>query len=88
MARSCWAVFCKQGLSFAFAPACMREAQIRVAAQWKKHDLMAVTERMHSGKLSLEGLITHTLTPGQARQAYEAAFGDSLCLKMVLDRRA
>jgi 3-hydroxyethyl bacteriochlorophyllide a dehydrogenase len=38
----------------------MREAQIRVAAQWKKHDLQAVTALVESGALSLDGLITHT----------------------------
>jgi 3-hydroxyethyl bacteriochlorophyllide a dehydrogenase len=77
--------FYKQDLSFAFAPAFMREAQIRVAAQWKKHDLLAVTALVEQGRLSLDGLITHTMTPGQARQAYEVAFGDPQCLKMMLD---
>jgi len=80
--------FYKQDLSFAFAPAFMREAQIRVAAQWKKHDLQAVTALVESGALSLDGLITHTLTPARAREAYELAFGDPQCLKMMLDWRA
>jgi 3-hydroxyethyl bacteriochlorophyllide a dehydrogenase len=66
----------------------MREAQIRVAAQWKKHDLLAVTALVESGALSLDGLITHTLTPANAREAYEIAFGDPQCLKMMLDWRA
>ena len=77
--------FYKQDLSFAFAPAFMREAQIRVAAQWKKPDLEAVTELARSGTLSLEGLITHTSTPGRAREAYEVAFGDPRCLKMIIE---
>lgn len=80
--------FYKQDLGFAFAPAFMREAQIRVAAQWKKHDLQAVTALVESGVLSLDGLITHTMKPGQARQAYEVAFGDPQCLKMMIDWRA
>ncbi len=80
--------FYKQDLSFAFAPAFMREAQIRVAAQWKKHDLQAVTALVESGALSLDGLITHTLPIAQARQAYEVAFGDPSCLKMMVDWRA
>jgi len=77
--------FYKHDLSFAFAPAFMREAQIRVAAQWKKHDLQAVTALVESGALSLDGLITHTLNPGQAREAYETAFGDPHCLKMTMN---
>jgi bacteriochlorophyllide a dehydrogenase len=77
--------FYKTDLGFAFAPAFMREASIRIAAQWKKHDLLAVTALVASGALSLDGLITHTLNPGRAREAYEVAFGDPQCLKMMLD---
>jgi 3-hydroxyethyl bacteriochlorophyllide a dehydrogenase len=80
--------FYKQDLSFAFAPAFMREANLRVAAQWKKPDLLAVTALVESGALSLDDLITHTMTPARARQAYEIAFGDPQCLKMMLDWRA
>ena len=80
--------FYKHDLSFAFAPAFMREAQIRVAAQWKKHDLQAVTALVESGALSLEGLITHTFNPGRAREAYEIAFSDPQCLKMMMDWKA
>jgi 3-hydroxyethyl bacteriochlorophyllide a dehydrogenase len=35
--------FYKQDLGFAFAPAFMLEATLHIAAQWKKHDLLAVT---------------------------------------------
>ncbi len=80
--------FYKTDLSFAFAPAFMREASLRVAAQWKKHDLLAVTALVEEGKLSLDGLITHTLNPGRAREAYEVAFGDPQCLKMMMDWRS
>lgn len=79
--------FYKQDLSFAYAPAFMREATIRVAAQWKKHDLDAVAAMFHDGSLPLEGLITHTEKAQHAQQAYEVAFGDPQCLKMVLDWR-
>jgi 3-hydroxyethyl bacteriochlorophyllide a dehydrogenase len=77
--------FYKQDLHFAYAPAFMREAQIRVAAQWKKPDLIAVTELINSGRLSLDGLITHCESPATATKAYETAFGDTACLKMILD---
>jgi 3-hydroxyethyl bacteriochlorophyllide a dehydrogenase len=77
--------FYKTDLHFAFAPAFMREAQIRTAAEWKRPDLLAVNELVHSGRLSLEGLITHQQTPANALAAYEVAFGDATCLKMILD---
>ena len=79
--------FYKQDLSFSYAMAFMREASIRVAAQWKKHDLDAVVAMFHDGSLPLKGLITHFETPQRAQQAYEVAFGDPNCLKMVLDWR-
>jgi 3-hydroxyethyl bacteriochlorophyllide a dehydrogenase len=80
--------FYKTDLSFAFAPAFMREASLRIAAQWKKHDLQAVTALVEDGRLSLEGLITHTLPLARAQEAYEVAFGDPQCLKMMLDWKA
>jgi 3-hydroxyethyl bacteriochlorophyllide a dehydrogenase len=79
--------FYTQDISFAYPPAFLREAQIRIAAEWKRADLLAVTQLVESGRLSLDGLITHTQTPSHAREAYEVAFGDPDCLKMVLDWR-
>ena len=77
--------FYSEPLSFAFPPAFMREASIRAAAEWQRPDLLAVRELTESGRLSLEGLITHRAAPMQAVDAYATAFGDSACLKMILD---
>ncbi|MEO7336794.1 MAG: chlorophyll synthesis pathway protein BchC [Caldimonas sp.] len=74
-------------LSFAFAPAFMREARLRVAAQWQPADLVAVRDMAASGRLSLDGLITHRMAADKADAAYRTAFGDAGCLKMVLDWR-
>jgi bacteriochlorophyllide a dehydrogenase len=79
--------FYDQRLSFAFPAAFMREAQIRVAAEWNQHNLAAVEQMVASGQLSLDGLITHTRTPDQFEDAYTTAFSDPSCLKMVLDWR-
>jgi threonine dehydrogenase-like Zn-dependent dehydrogenase len=80
--------FYKQDLGFAFAPAFMREATLRIAAQWQKQDPLAVTALAERGALSLEDLITHTFDPGRAREADEVAFGDPQCLKMMIDWQA
>ena len=77
--------FYKQDLSFAYAPAFMREARMRIAAEWKRPDLLAVNELVNTGRLSLDGLITHTQPSTKAGSAYETAFGDASCLKMILD---
>ncbi|NDH51042.1 MAG: chlorophyll synthesis pathway protein BchC [Betaproteobacteria bacterium] len=74
-------------LSFNFAPAFMREARIRVAAQWAPDDLAEVITLAGDGRLSLDGLITHHHQAPQAEAAYRTAFGDADCLKMVLDWR-
>ena len=79
--------FYSQPLNFSFAPAFMREAQIRIAAQWQPADLVAVTELLVSQRLSLAGLITHHTEPSKAADAYRTAFGDTGCLKMILDWR-
>jgi 3-hydroxyethyl bacteriochlorophyllide a dehydrogenase len=79
--------FYDQPLSFAFPPAFLREARLRVAAQWQASDLADVAERVASGRLSLDGLITHHAAAEQADTAYRTAFGDAACLKMVLDWR-
>jgi 3-hydroxyethyl bacteriochlorophyllide a dehydrogenase len=73
--------------SFAFPQAFMREARIRVAAEWRERDLHAVRELAESGALSLDGLITHRQAATEAEAAYRTAFGDSACLKMILDWR-
>jgi 3-hydroxyethyl bacteriochlorophyllide a dehydrogenase len=75
-------------LSFVFPPAFMREARIRIAAEWRHEDLVAVRDLVDSGKLSLNGLISHRETAPSAVKAYQTAFGDPSCLKMVLDWRA
>jgi 3-hydroxyethyl bacteriochlorophyllide a dehydrogenase len=79
--------FYKDELRFAYAPAFMREARIRIAAQWSPGDLAAVTALVQTGALDLDGLITHTESPENAQAAYATAFTDSDCLKMVLDWR-
>jgi 3-hydroxyethyl bacteriochlorophyllide a dehydrogenase len=74
-------------LSFDFSPAFIREARIRVAAEWTQSDLAAVKKLVETGKLSLDGLITHRTEAMDAADAYRTAFGDPACLKMILDWR-
>jgi 3-hydroxyethyl bacteriochlorophyllide a dehydrogenase len=79
--------FYGEPLSFQFAPAFMREARIRVAAEWREPDLTAAKGLVESGRLSLDGLITHRRHAVDAPAAYRTAFTDSTCLKMILDWR-
>ena len=79
--------FYSDRVSFAFPPAFMREARIRIAAEWREPDLLAARQLVEAGRLSLDGLITHRRDATQAEAAYQTAFGDPGCLKMVLDWR-
>lgn len=79
--------FYSERLSFAFPPAFMREARLRVAAEWREPDIVAVRDLIASGALSLDHLITHRRAASDAGEAYRTAFNDPSCLKMVLDWR-
>jgi 3-hydroxyethyl bacteriochlorophyllide a dehydrogenase len=80
--------FYSEPVSFTFPPAFLREARIRIAAQWKEQDLTAITEFANSGRLDLDGLITHREPAARAADAYATAFGDPHCVKMILDWRS
>ena len=80
--------FYSEPLSFAFPSAFMREARLRVAAEWQEADLLVVRDLATSGRLNLDGLITHRRHCEDAHNAYRVAFGDPDCLKMILDWRS
>ncbi len=77
--------FYTEPVAFAFPPAFMKEARIRIAAEWAPEDLTATRSLIESGALSLDGLITHRRPATDAAEAYETAFTDAGCLKMILD---
>ncbi|QGX97750.1 chlorophyll synthesis pathway protein BchC [Roseovarius faecimaris] len=77
--------FYAEPLSFAFPPAFMKEARLRVAAEWDPADLVAVRDLVESGALSLGGLITHHAHTDDVQGAYETAFEDPTCLKMIVN---
>lgn len=77
--------FYTEPVSFAFPPAFMKEARIRIASEWAPEDLVATRALIESGALSLAGLTTHLRPAAEATAAYETAFTDTSCLKMILD---
>jgi 3-hydroxyethyl bacteriochlorophyllide a dehydrogenase len=79
--------FYSEPLSFQFAPAFRREARIRIATEFQPDDLATSLALVGSGRLSLEGLVTHTVPASEAPTAYGRAFSDPNCLKMVFDWR-
>jgi 3-hydroxyethyl bacteriochlorophyllide a dehydrogenase len=80
--------FYAKRLGFTFPPAFMREASIRIVAEWTPNDLIAVKHLIDLGTLRLDGLISHEMSADKAASAYPTAFSDPDCLKMVLDWRS
>ncbi|MEO0495787.1 MAG: chlorophyll synthesis pathway protein BchC [Pseudomonadota bacterium] len=79
--------FYNQQLSFDFVPAFVREAKIQVAREFQPEDIRAALNLVKEGKLMLADLITHRAHAEDARSAYDTAFRDSGCVKMILDWR-
>lgn len=75
-------------ISFAFPPAFMKEARFRISAEWQADDMTATRALVESGTLNLSDLITHTRPAADAASAYQTAFTDPACLKMILDWNA
>jgi bacteriochlorophyllide a dehydrogenase len=74
-------------ISFAFPPAFMREARLRIAAEWTAQDMDGTRALIDCGALSLDGLVTDIAPASDALTAYPRAFADPAVLKMVLDWR-
>ena len=72
-------------LKFAFPPAFMKEARFRISAEWQPDDMVATRALVESGTLRLDDLITHESAAADAANAYETAFTDPECLKMILN---
>lgn len=77
--------FYSDRLDFAFPPAFLKEARFRIAAEWAPPDLARAVELVQDGRLSLDGIITHRAPASTAVAAYETAFTDPECVKLVLD---
>ena len=74
-------------IEFDFPAAFMREIDIRISAEWQSDDMQTALELVSGGDLSLSGIITHDHPCDSAETAYQQAFSDPRCLKMVLDWR-
>ncbi len=74
-------------IQFQFPAAFMREIDLRISAEWQPKDMQTALDLTSGGDLSLSGIITHDQPYDSAETAYQRAFSDPRCLKMVLDWR-
>ena len=77
--------FYSERINFAFPAAFMKEARMRIAAEWQPSDLAKTKSLIEDGSLDLAGLVTNRRPAHDALDAYPQAFSDPACLKMVLD---
>ena len=79
--------FYSDRVSFSFPAAFMKEARLRIAAEWQADDIAQTHDLIETGQLDLAGLVTDRRPASDATEAYPQAFDDPACLKMVLDWR-
>ncbi len=79
--------FYSNPLTFTFPPAFMREAKLRISAEFTTEDVSVTKSLIETGALSLDNLISDTRPAEASTEAYKVAFEDSNCLKMVIDWR-
>jgi 3-hydroxyethyl bacteriochlorophyllide a dehydrogenase len=79
--------FYSNPISFSFPPAFIREAKIRIAAEFTQEDISVTKSLIDTGALSLDNLISDKRAADVSSEAYRFAFEDSNCLKMVIDWR-
>ncbi len=79
--------FYPERLSFGFPQAFLKEVSMRVAAEFLPEDVATTKLLIEDGSLSFDGLVSDVLPVKKAIDAYNTAFNEPECLKMVLDWR-
>ena len=74
-------------LGFGFAQAFLKEVSLRVSAEFTPEDVATTKLLIEDGSLSFDGLISDVYSAKNANEAYNIAFNNAECLKMVLDWR-
>jgi bacteriochlorophyllide a dehydrogenase len=77
--------FYHQPVTFAYPMAFMRSMQLKIAAEFSQADLADATAMATDGRLSLAHIITHRFPASDAASAYDVAFSDPTCVKMILN---
>ena len=79
--------FYPERLEFGFAQAFLKEVSLRVSAEFTPEDVATTKLLIEAGSLSFDGLISNVSSAKEANEAYNIAFNNAECLKMVLDWR-
>jgi 3-hydroxyethyl bacteriochlorophyllide a dehydrogenase len=68
-----------------YQPVFLNELRLLASAQWAPGDLVRARDAIASGAVDVAPLLTHTMPAAAAREAYDVAFEDERCIKMMLE---
>jgi 3-hydroxyethyl bacteriochlorophyllide a dehydrogenase len=67
-----------------YMPVFLRELTLASSMQWAPGDLVRARDAIASGEIEVRSLITHCLPADEVPKAFEVAFNDPDCVKMIL----
>ncbi len=67
-----------------YMPVFLRELTLASSMQWAQGDLVRARDAIAAGAIEVQRLITHCRTADEAPKAFDVAFNDPNCVKMIL----
>ena len=71
-------------IALPYQPVFLRELSLISSMQWGLGDLVRARDLLAAGAIDVGPLLTHTLPHTEAAQAFQTAFNDAGCVKMLL----
>lgn len=68
-----------------YMPIFLRELTLAASREWAAGDLLRARDAIAAGEVEVRPLITHCMNAGDAPKAFDVAFNDPDCVKMILD---
>ena len=68
-----------------YMPVFLRELTLAASKEWAPGDLARARDAIGAGEIDIRPLITHCMNAGDAPKAFDIAFNDPDCVKMILD---
>lgn len=68
-----------------YMPVFLRELTLAASKEWAQGDLVRARDALAAGDVNVQPLLTHCMGAADAPHAFDVAFNDPDCLKMILD---
>lgn len=68
-----------------YMPIFLRELTLAASKEWAPGDLARARDAIAAGEIDVRPLITHCMDAGDAPRAFDVAFNDPDCVKLILD---